>query len=353
MTSPINEIIEPTILPKGRVEYWAARVKQASTRLPIIRRFNGSFANESGNKLIAFPEPRSLLKKEIKKSKLLGETADGMSIYLFDYHLNSSVMKEIGRLREVAFRAVGEGTQRARDVDHFDKYYRHIVLWNEQELEIVGAYRIGEAGKIVAEKGVSGLYTSRLFDYQPRFDEVFPSAIELGRSFIQPKYWGKRSLDYLWMGIGAYLSANPEVRYLFGAVSISNDIPEKAKSHIVRFYQHCFQRPDHKLWAVANMPYEASGCKSSRYDGLEYKEGLKELKAELKKKDVTLPTLYKHYGGFAKAEGTHFIDFNVDPEFSYTVDALTLVDLNFIKSKKYQRYIQPHLSEMVETEQMG
>lgn len=339
MTSQLNEVFEPAILPHGRAEYWAARIKQASANLPLVRRFSGTPKADS---LIAFPEPRSVLKKEISKSQLLGVTADNKLIYLFDYHMNSSVIKEIGRLREIAFRAVGEGTHRVRDIDRFDKYYKHIILWDDSELEIVGAYRIGEAGKIVRNKGVSGLYTSRLFDYQDRFQDVFPHAVELGRSFIQPKYWGKRSLDNLWMGIGAYLNANPEVRYLFGAVSISNDIPEQAKSHIVGFYQHCFQRPDYRDWAVATMPYKPQYRLNGRYDGFEYKDGLKELKKQLKSLGVTLPTLYKHYGGFAKVEGTHFIDFNIDPDFSYTVDALTLVDLDYIKTKKFQRYIQPH-----------
>ena len=159
-----------------------------------------------------------LIRKELKESLMIGKTQDGKHIYLFDYLPNSSVMREIGRLRELSFREVQEGTGNALDVDSYDRYYRHLILWDEDELEIIGSYRIGEVRDILREYGEIGLYTNSLFKFEPAFKPYLENAIELGRSFIQPRYQGKRSLDYLWYGIGAYLHQHPEIQYLFGPV---------------------------------------------------------------------------------------------------------------------------------------
>ncbi|MGB0733725.1 MAG: lysophospholipid acyltransferase family protein, partial [Pontibacterium sp.] len=182
-------------------------------------------------KTIAHPQDRQILKQELKASELLGETSDGKKIYLFDYQADSAVLNEIGRLREIAFRCVGEGTGKKKDIDRYDTDYRHLILWDDDELEIAGAYRLAEAFKL-REQGVE-LYSETLFKYNEQMDTYFEHGIELGRSFVQPKYWGRRSLDYLWYGIGAYLRKNPNVRYLFGPVSLSNTYPKAAKDMLV------------------------------------------------------------------------------------------------------------------------
>src|SRR5690606_6274967 len=151
---------------------------------------------------IAHPENRKLLRLEIRQCPLLGETYDGKQIFLYSYTPDSCVMREIGRLRELAFRTVGEGTGQRRDTDLYDVHYQHIVLWDDQELEIVGSYRIAESRPFLQRQALAALYSSTLFDYQPAMDHVFERGLELGRSFVQPRYWGKRSLDYLWFGIG-------------------------------------------------------------------------------------------------------------------------------------------------------
>jgi putative hemolysin len=194
---------------------------------------------------VAHPEERKQLRREIHQCELLGTTNDGKHIYLYHYQTDSSVMREIGRLREISFRAVGEGSGKRRDTDHYDAHYQHIVLWDDQELEIVGSYRIADATKTITEHGVAGLYSSALFDYAPAMDRIFERGLELGRSFVQPRYWGKRGLDYLWFGIGAYLRANPQIRYLFGPVSISNEYNDNAKATLVHLYRHYFSSPAH------------------------------------------------------------------------------------------------------------
>ena len=100
-----------------------------------------------------------------------------------------------GRLRELTFRTVEEGTGQAQDLDKYDVYYSHLVLWDDNDLEIVGSYRIGEGHKIMAAKGVEGFYTNSLFNLNAEFQAYLPHSIELGRSFVQPRYWGQRSTE--------------------------------------------------------------------------------------------------------------------------------------------------------------
>jgi len=319
--------------PHGYIEYAVGRIEYALRKR--------SLSHDDTEHLVAYPEPRIRIIKELGKCQRLGQTPDGKSIFLFEYQRNSSVMRELGRLRALTFKVVGEGTKQLRDTDRFDQYYKHIVLWDDSAAEIVGSYRIGEA-HLYTKNHAKPLYTEDLFDYQPDMRAIFPKAIELGRSFIQPKYWSKRGLDYLWMGIGAYLSANPKIQYLFGAVSISNEFPNLAKHQIVACFQHHFQPENHHALAKPKLPFKVDRGVLENYRDLHFDESLVQLKHTLKKQNVVLPTLYKHYADLCEARGTQFIDFNVDPKFSHCIDGLILVDLSYIKDKKKRRYLDPH-----------
>ncbi len=290
---------------------------------------------------IVHPSRRKALKQELYKSKLLGETPDGKKIFLYDYVSDSPVIHEIGRLRELTFRTVEEGTGKVTDIDHHDTYYRHLVLWDEADLEIVGAYRIGECKKIIQEKGEEGLYTSTLFNFESTLiDDCLPGAIELGRSFVQPRYWGKRSLDYLWFGIGAYLRQHPEIKYLFGPVSLSQSYSNQSKDIILAFYQQQFGSD--KSMAKAKKPYKIS-YENKKLAALEfsgdYKESYRKMNKMLKKMGVKVPTLYKQYSELCDDKGCQFIAFNIDPNFNNCIDSLILVDLDRIKAQKKYRYI--------------
>ena len=149
----------------------------------IGKQKDGIFATETA---IAHPEPRQALRKEIHACDLLGETRDGKGIYVFVFNPDCSIMREIGRLREIAFRAVGEGTGKRRDVDPFDRFCQQIILWDEAELEIVGAYRLRDTRRCDADT----LYSHTLFDFQPAMTSYLQQGLELGRSFVQPRYWG-------------------------------------------------------------------------------------------------------------------------------------------------------------------
>jgi putative hemolysin len=291
---------------------------------------------------IAHPQERRTIKKELQQAELLGETADNKKIYLFDYQPDSAVMHEIGRLRELTFRQVGEGTGKRRDLDRYDRDYRHLILWDEHELEIAGAYRIGEVKRIRQQDGSRGIYSQELFDYDlAKIQPYFEQGIELGRSFVSPKYWGRRSLDYLWYGIGAYLQRYPQIRYLFGPVSLSNSYPDFAKALIVRFYQHYFADAD-KL-ATARVPYMMDEALAEQvqqtFTGHSADQDFTALREQLTHMNVTVPTLYKQYADLCEQGGVRFIDFNIDADFGHCIDGLVMVDLDKLKANKRKRYL--------------
>ena len=136
------------------------------------------------------------------------------------------MMREIGRLREIAFREVSEGTGKPCDLDAFDHTYSHLFLWNRPEQQLVGAYRIGPLDTILQSSGVKGLYTNTLFKFKPGFLEQLGSALELGRSFIRPEYQRKFGcLTLLWKGIGGFLARHPQYHVLFGPVQHKSGLP--------------------------------------------------------------------------------------------------------------------------------
>ncbi|NKI17732.1 lysophospholipid acyltransferase family protein [Spongiibacter sp. KMU-166] len=282
---------------------------------------------------VAHPEDRQELRRAIRACERIGETRDGMEIYCYHYSGDCTIMREIGRLREASFRAVGEGTGHRRDVDAYDAHYDHIVLWDETQLELVGAYRLKRLSSL--GEGES-LYSATLFNYNDSVaGEIFAQGVELGRSFIQPRYWGRNSLDYLWQGVGMYLSRYPEVRYLFGPVSLSDKLPKAAKDLLLQFYQTYFSAKE--PWAVAKMPYSLDEGKG-RFSGDDYRAEFTRLKTELGDMGCSVPTLYKQYTELCEPGGVSFADFNVDPDFADCIDGLVLVDIEKMKPARKKRY---------------
>lgn len=290
---------------------------------------------------IAHPESRLDLRRELRESERLGTTNDGKEIFLFEGRQGSAVMRELGRLREVAFRQVGEGTGRRRDLDAFDAYYKHLILWDEAELQVVGAYRIGEAAQIVAARGSEGLYSHSLFEFGDEFRSTFGQAIELGRSFVHPRYQNLRALEYLWYGIGAYLAARPSVRYLFGPVSVSADYPEKARKLLVYFYRRHFGTA--QPLAIPRSPFVLTEGDERELaleiPGEDYARDFRALKQRLGEFGMSVPTLYKQYTELCEPGGARFLGFNVDPAFAMCVDGLVMVDLEKLKASKRERYM--------------
>ena len=293
---------------------------------------------------IARPEDRATLKRALAQAESLGKTSDGKTIYLWQRNgqEDAPLLRELGRLREIAFRAVEEGSGKRRDTDSYDDDYLHLILWDEDDLEIVGAYRFMPTAMQIEKRGVEGLYSYSLFHYDDKMLDVLAHGIELGRSFIQPRYWGRRGLDYLWSGIGAYLARYPHYRYLFGPVSISGGLPPAARDLLVAFYRLWFPAT-HPL-AASRQPYPASlPDVLAQFGGVDYVDDLTKLKSLLGNLGCGIPPLYKQYSELCEPGGVQFIDFGSDPAFNNCVDGLVLVDLCYLKANRYQRYIEAHL----------
>lgn len=322
----------PTLSPREMAEQCRQHVLRLGKGLP------GVFKTESA---IARAEDRAILKRELAQAESLGTTADGKTIYLWQRNgqEEAPILRELGRLREIAFRAVGEGSGKRRDTDSFDDDYLHLILWDDEDLEIVGAYRFIPT----AMREPEALYSYSLFHYDDKMQDILEHGIELGRSFIQPRYWGRRGLDYLWSGIGAYLARYPHYRYLFGPVSISGGLPPAARDLLVAFYRLWFPA-SHPL-AASRRPYPASLPEVlAQFGGEDYVEDLTRLKSLLGNLGCGIPPLYKQYSELCEPGGVQFIDFGSDPAFNNCVDGLVLVDLCYLKASRYQRYIEAHLT---------
>jgi hypothetical protein len=317
-------------------------VKLYKKHVYSLKKNNSYFITQ---KAIAHPEDRRDLKKELKNSQMLGETKDSKKIYLYETtNKNTRVLNEIGRLREISFRKVGEGVNKKRDLDKYDKYYKHIVLWDDEELEIVGAYRIAVCKEIIKSQDENALYTTTLFNYNPEFSKYLDQSIELGRSFVQPKYWGSRALDYLWYGIAAYLKNNPNIKYMYGPVTLSDTYPKIAKEMILSFYNSYFE--DKENLVEAKLPYDFNGhddfiknFKSElKYD--DYKYDFKTLKRSLSTMGLSVPTLYKQYSDLCEDGGIRFCAYNIDKNFSNCIDSFIFVDISKIKQAQRKRYFR-------------
>lgn len=295
-------------------------------------------------KTIAHPEDSKSIQAELRGAELLGETRDGNRIYLARCHENSSLLREIARLREVAFRKVGEGTGRSADSDEFDHHYLHLVLWDRENLEIAGAYRIGEGRSILDTLGEQGFYTRSLYDFKPEFLAYLAEGIELGRSFVNPKYWGKASLDYLWQGLGAYLAKNPHVRYLIGPVSMSANYPRELMDMLAYFYQR-YHATQTEL-ASAYQPYTLSDATREELDDT-FRDLSRDAAFDLMQETFSatafkLPVLFKQYTALFEEGGFQSIVFSVDPDFGDCLDGLCMCDIYKIKAAKRKRYIPSH-----------
>ncbi|MGA1931995.1 lysophospholipid acyltransferase family protein [Arcobacter sp. YIC-464] len=333
----IGEIIpNENIMPKGINKKYLLNLYRK--HLYALKKGKKSFFQTQS--AIAHPQRRADILSELKNSQLIGETKDGKEIYLYDYTEDSVVLKELGRLREISFRKVGEGINKKRDTDKFDIYYQHIILWDKNDLEIVGAYRIGNSDFIYKNIGVKGFYSNKLFKYNEDMTPYLQNSIELGRSFVQPKYWGTRALDYLWYGIGAYLKKNPQIKYMFGPVSMSASFPKVAKDMMVYYYSHYFKCEGSPV--TAKIPYQYSNSVNEVkeiFDLNDKKADFKLLKSTLSNMNCAVPTLYKQYSEIAEDGGVKFLDFNIDPDFADCVDGFILVEVDKLKPSARKRYI--------------
>lgn len=250
-----------------------------------------------------------------------------------------SLVEEVGRVRELCFRRVGEGTGRERDLDRFDDYYLHLCLWDRKEQVLAGGYRLGQADKIVANLGVQGLYTSTLFRFKPEFFQNFRPALELGRSFVHPTYQRSYSgLMLLWKGIGLFVARHPQYRFLFGPVSVSNAYTPLSRWLIMKFLNKRHASPLTPLVRAVTPPRFASGSDirlQSLVNELENVEELSNLVSEVEPSGWGVPIMLKQYLKLAAKA----VAWNVDPGFGHVLDCLMAANLLDSDARSLQRYM--------------
>jgi len=298
---------------------------------------------------IIAPVPSDILAREIAAlpadSKLIA--AGDFEVYIAPSAQIPFCLREIGRLREATFRAVGEGTGNEIDLDDFDPYYSHLFMWNKERKEIVGSYRLGMTDKILEEHGVHGLYTRTLFKFDERLMEKISPAVEMGRSFIRSEYQkAYTSLFLLWKGISMFLGRNPRYRILFGPVSITNEYREASRCMILASMRQTCMADD--LVDLVKPKFPPKPPRFSEWCLKDYTEYLNDIDqvagyvAEIEPDGKDIPVLLRQYLKL----GGKLLAFNVDPDFSSVVDGLIVVDLLQTSPKILRRYMGNEVAEV-------
>ena len=264
-------------------------------------------------------------------------TEKNYEVYISPCSELPTIIQEIGRLREITFREVGEGTNKSTDLDEYDVYYNHLFIWDKESKLIVGAYRIGKGDEIFYSYGKKGFYVNELFKIKEKFYPILRQSLELGRSWVRKEYQQKPlPLFLLWKGILKYLIDNSHYRYLIGPVSISNNFSKLSKSLIVDFIiKNHF---DHELAAYVR-PRKKFKLDFSKIDKdllLESNETLKNLDSlisEIESSKMKVPVLLRQYLSL----NAKLISFNIDPKFSNCLDGFILVDLKNIPKEMLEK----------------
>lgn len=298
----------------------------------------GSARSKGYSRPIISPVDPALLEAEITRLPATARmTSQGdMEVYIAAASQIPETLTEIGRLRELTFRGVGEGTGNAADLDRFDSWYAHLFIWNRAKQELVGAYRLCTVDP-GDRRAAKRLYTATLFRYSPGFFSAFETgAIELGRSFVREEY--QRSfapLMLLWKGIGTFVARNPRYSTLFGPVSISRDYGAGSRLLIARYLMQ--KRRDLRLARCVRprLPFR-TGFDAELDDlPISTPEELSEVVASLEADGRGIPVLLRQYLKL----GGNILHLNVDPDFSDVVDALVVIDLRRTDQRTLAKYL--------------
>ncbi len=247
-----------------------------------------------------------------------------------------ALMHEIGRQREINFRHVGEGTGKALDLDLFDDDYHHLFIWDKHQQQLVGAYRLGLVDRILERRGLDGLYSRTLFDYNHAFISKMGNAIELGRSMIVQEYQkSMTALLLLWKGIAAFIYRHPHYTHLYGPVSISSDYSDGARQLLAQTLTLHHYDADRAEHVKPLSPLTSDSLWNT--DMLTALADLQLLSKVLSRFDqgLGIPVLLRHYLGL----NGKLVSFNVDANFNNALDGLILVDLSKVAEKTLARYM--------------
>lgn len=308
---------------------------------------------ESKHEAIAHPEDTQGLKREIIQCELLGQRQDGIKIFLYRYSVNSLIMKEIGRLRELTFRPLNEGSGNRRDIDSYDHYYDHILLWDDKELEIVGAFRMVQSAKVFQQSDeysdkikinrTTPLFTQSFFEYKKDFLPLLDNAVELSRCFVQPKYLRGRSLDYLYDAIDAYLHKHPHIQTLYGPVNISHDYSDDAKKLLVYFYSHFFAANQNYVAPINNYAISESDQRRIAHlfnDCGDNNAKLMRLKTLMLDLGETIPSLFHLYTEIFDTEEIYFSAFNTVSQRNHCINGFITIKLRNKTTSNIKRYMR-------------
>jgi putative hemolysin len=255
-------------------------------------------------------------------------------VFLAEANRIPVALREIGRLREVTYSAVGEGTGRQLDLDSFDEQYLHLFSWDRARKRIVGAYRIGRTDRIMATAGVEGLYTRTLFRYDERLIARLSPALELGRSFVRAEYQKNyNALLLLWKGIGRFVATHPEYRVLFGPVSISCRYSDCSHRLLMAFLQQNHLDSDLADLVEAINPRVVNPAPARAIP--RSVEEANRLVTEAESDGKGVPILLRQYLKL----NAKLLGFNVDPQFGDALDALMMVDLTTVDAAILNRYL--------------
>ncbi len=289
------------------------------------------------------PIPAAKVEADLKalpaETKLL-ESGD-YAVYIAPASALPHALPEIGRLREITFRAVGEGSGKAMDLDRFDEDYLHLILWHTRDRAIAGSYRMGHIDEQLAKHGRDGLYLCTLFQLSDLFlDEVATTGIEVGRSFVAQRYQRSFSpLLNLWKGINIHTYRTGR-RYLIGPMSISNSYCKLSKAMMVRYlsraeHRHPLSREVEPRFRFPMRKYNRAGVAELADRVLDTPE-MSQLVTDIEPDRKGFPILIRQY---LRTWGTKVIGFNVDPDFNYCLDALAFTDMPAAPRRQLERYM--------------
>jgi putative hemolysin len=312
-------------------KYLRARVYSLGSAIEV-RKFTGERLKRKILKAepVARQGPVNILKEEFDRIRLEFElfSTNNYSVICAPAEKIPAIFTEIGRLREITFRKVGEGTNKSIDIDEYDFYFNHLFIWDNDLDKIVGAYRIGKGKDILKVNGIKGFYINSLFRLKSSFQPVLSQSLELGRSFITEEYQKKTiPLFLLWKGIMVFLLRNPEYRFLIGPVSISNDFSKFSKSLIVEFIRKYFSDENYSEYIIPRKDFIVKADKAIDRNIFIDTSDRDINKIEKIIIDIEpgyrLPVLLKKY---LEINGK-IIGFNIDPKFNYCLDGLLILDL--------------------------
>jgi hypothetical protein len=311
-------------------------------------------------KEIIAPIDKELIKAELTEEAFLRYTNNGNNeVYLVNYHTAPNIMMEIGRLREVTFRGAGGGTGLAYDIDENDTCahnYDQLIAWNPENEEIIAGYRVIRCGDSIDTDGNIHLSTVHYFEFSDRFkNDYLPYSIELGRSWVQPKYQpsidnrkGLFSLDNLWDGLGALVLLNPDIKYLFGKVTMYPNFNAQARDLLIYFMEHYFPDRENLLRPLDELylgyKTDISAIKGV-FDGLDYKEGYKVLNKKVRELGENIPPLINTYMNLSPTMMTFGTARN--NEFGEVEETGILITLDDIYDVKKDRHMATYQRDKV------